>query len=261
MSAQYDFSTIDIPEILRFVFHPRREWTPAPSDARDYLVPVEDGVSVSCRFYAASDDAPRVLFFHGNGEVACDYDWIAPLYLRQGIALFVADYRGYGKSDGNPSFASMLHDAQVIFRFFLDTMRSRSQKAPLFIMGRSLGTLSAVSIASQHAQDLKGLIIESGTVRVAALLDLLGLPLAPEQTKGLEDAARSTLESITLPLLIIHGDSDTLIPPSEASFLFDHVGSEDKRLIAIPGAGHNDIMMIGMAQYFAAIKEFVFRFR
>ena len=53
----------------------------------------------------AAPDAPVILYFHGNGELASDYDMLAPLYTAKGITLLVADYRGYGRSGGTPTRA------------------------------------------------------------------------------------------------------------------------------------------------------------
>ena len=98
MSSQPDYSLLDRPEILGAVFYPRQDWAPPPVAARDYMVPVEGDVSISCRFYPGPADGPSVLYFHGNGEVACDYDGIAPLYHRLGIGLVVAAFRRYGRT-------------------------------------------------------------------------------------------------------------------------------------------------------------------
>src|SRR4030042_1848855 len=104
LSHQADYSILDLPEILQFIFYPRRDWAPPPPGASDFLVPVEEGVSISCRFYPAEVGSPCILYFHGNGEVACEHDWIAQLYGREGISLFVADYRGNGRSEGGATF-------------------------------------------------------------------------------------------------------------------------------------------------------------
>jgi pimeloyl-ACP methyl ester carboxylesterase len=56
-------------------------------------------------------DAPTVLLFHGNGETVADYDLAAPPYARHGMNLAVVDYRGYGRSDGEPSLRAILEDA------------------------------------------------------------------------------------------------------------------------------------------------------
>jgi hypothetical protein len=221
------------------------------------LVPVELGVSISCRFYPASAGSPCILYFHGNGEVACDHDWIVPLYNRQGIGLFVADYRGYGLSDGRPTFSNMTADAHSIFDFFLKTVRSSGHSELLFLMGRSLGSHSAAELAFHYPEHLRGLIVESGSPNIARLASLFGL--SSERLAGLRETISARIQAITLPALIIHGECDSLIPLNEAITLYEGIGSQEKRLVIIPAADHNDIMLVGMEQYFAAIKDFVFR--
>ena len=59
-------------------------------------------------------------------------------------------------------------------------------------------------------------------------------------------------------LLIIHGQADVLIPASDGRELYHCCAAPDKRLDLIPGAGHNDPMMVGMSQYSEAIRTFVY---
>jgi alpha-beta hydrolase superfamily lysophospholipase len=66
------------------------------------------------------------------------------------------------------------------------------------------------------------------------------------------------IRNVTLPTLIMHGEHDTLIPPSEARDLYQNSAAEDKRLVIIPHANHNDIIVLGIQQYFSTISEFVF---
>jgi len=256
LSDQPDYSVLDRPEVLRVVFYPRRDWTSPPAGASDHLVPVEPGVSISCRFYPASPGAPCILYFHGNGEIACDHDWIAPLYNREGIGLFVADYRGYGRSDGTPTFSTMAADAHPIFGFFRNTVRSPGHSEPLFLMGRSLGSHSAAELAFHYPENVTGLIVESGSSNVARLARLFGL--SSEGLADLGETLSARVRSITLPALIIHGERDSLIPVSEATTLHEEIGSQQKRLVIIPAADHNDIMLRGTEQYFSAIRDFVF---
>src|SRR5690606_13667599 len=93
-------------------------------------VPTPDGTQVGYRLYRPT--APhavkfRILFFHGNGEVAADYDDIAPLSFTLGAALLVADYRGYGWSTGKPLTTTPLPDAETFFAAMPDIL----QKAQL----------------------------------------------------------------------------------------------------------------------------------
>jgi pimeloyl-ACP methyl ester carboxylesterase len=256
LSHQADYGVLDRPEILQFIFYPRRDWLPPPQGASDFLVPVEQGVSISCRFYPAGDESPCVLYFHGNGEVACEHDWLAQLYNTEGIGLFVADYRGYGLSDGMPSFASVTADAHSICNFFLEKVRPSGQDVPVFVMGRSLGSHCAVELAYHYPERFRGLIVESGSSNIARLLELFGI--RSERLSSLGEAITGRLRSITLPALIIHGEWDSLIPLDEAIKLHEDIASQEKRLVVVRGADHNSIMAVGMEQYLAAVKEFVF---
>lgn len=256
---QASLALLDRPEILSLVFYPRREWCPPPPGAVDHRIPVAAGVSISARFYPGPGaDAPTILFFHGNGEVACDYDGIAPLYERLGLGLFVADYRGYGVSGGSPTISALLADAQAILAYLVSWHESQGHHGPLFVMGRSLGSQPAIELASRQPGALRGLIIESGFASPLHLLRYFGLPLGLPQLSQIEAASQARLHAVTLPALIIHGQRDELIPADEGQSLYDAIGSARKRLVIVPRAGHNDLLMVGAAQYFNAITEFVF---
>ena len=257
MSHKIDYSLLDQPHILGFVFYPREDYSPPPRNAVDHSVPVEKDTAIGCRLYPTNDEAPSILYFHGNGEVVYDYDGIATLYNRLGINLFVADYRGYGQSGGMPSFSNTVADAHIVFKYFKENLRASGYSGPLYVMGRSLGSLSAVELAVGYPGELKGLIIESGFASAGKLLMYLGTLISFPRLEDFEKATLERIRSITMPVLIIHGEWDELIPFEQAKVLYQNIGSKDKRLLPIANAGHNDILFVGMEQYFTAIKEFV----
>ena len=113
MSKSIDYSLLDIPEIIGMMFHPQRVWSPVPDYGQDLMVEVEPDVPISCRFYGYDKSMPTVLFFHGNGEVACQFDPVSEYYRSSGANLFVADFRGYGLSGGVPSFQNMIDDIET----------------------------------------------------------------------------------------------------------------------------------------------------
>jgi pimeloyl-ACP methyl ester carboxylesterase len=253
-------SLLDRPEVRAVLFHPRRElgFRPLPPGARQVAWQVAPEVTLGGRLYPSGIEAPAILFFHGNGEIAADYDAIAPLYGRLGITLLVADYRGYGRSGGTPAAAHLLDDAVALFRG-LDAFWELQGLAParVYAMGRSLGTVAAVEVARQAAEALAGLILESGLADTFGLLARMGVRVAPadEEQDGFGNAAK--LARITTPTLVIHGAADRLIPPVDGRALYHASAAHDKRFVPIPGGGHNDLLMVGHQTYFDAIQELV----
>jgi hypothetical protein len=130
-----DYVALDVPEVLLRLFHPRPEsalFNP-PTFAQELLIPVDPGVAIGARFYAAGTEAPTLLFFHGNGEIVADYEDLGPLYTRQGLNFFPVDYRGYGRSTGTPTVTAMMRDCQVILAFAQEWLAIRAFQAPWWL--------------------------------------------------------------------------------------------------------------------------------
>lgn len=255
-----NLSILDRPDILQFIFFPRRELGAEPSiaNAKDHRIPVEEGVSIVCRFYESKKDSPNILFFHGNGEIVSDYDGVAPLYNTIGVNLFVADYRGYGLSGGTPTVTSMMGDAHKILKAFKEIMKRDNYTGKVFLMGRSLGSASAIELVHHYQNQVDGLIIESGFADIFGLLKCLGFPVGSLNLhKKAEDFTLSKIRSISVPTLVIHAEHDHIIPLSEGKTIFDNISADEKRLLIIPNANHNTIMMMGRDAYFRSIKELV----
>ena len=145
-----DYSPLDRPEILMFLFHPRPEWTGSRGGGpgEDVLIPVENEIVVAGRFHLVDTAAPNILFFHGNGEIVADYDEMGPLYNRTGINFLPVDYRGYGRSTGEPTITAMMRDGHIIFDFVKEWLKQRDCNGPFLLMGRSLGSASVLEPVS-----------------------------------------------------------------------------------------------------------------
>jgi pimeloyl-ACP methyl ester carboxylesterase len=258
--SQIDYSSFDRPEILRFLFHPRSEESVSPpiEGAKDFKIPVEDGLFIGARLHGSDKAAPVILFFHGNGEIVSDYDDFGPIYSDMGINFLPVDYRGYGRSSGSPTVTGMMHDCHAILDYFRKWRNTHAYTGPLIVMGRSLGSASALELAGSYQNEIDGLIIESGFAYFAPLLQLLGVnihAMGIREQDGLVniDKARKFYK----PARFIHAEYDHIIPFSDAQALFDACPASDKKLIKIPGADHNSIFYYGMNEYMNAVKELV----
>jgi len=250
------YCALDRPEITMFVFHPRREnpSAGAPEGALAATVPVDGGATIGAYFHMADQAYPNILFFHGNGEIAADYHALAPAYHQIGINFMVADYRGYGRSTGEPSCSAMASDAHDVLRFARDWLAGNGYTGPMILMGRSLGSASVLEIASRRNDEVDALIIESGFASTIPLLRRLGVSTDAcglSEEDGLSNVAK--IRQFTKPTLIIHGEWDQIIPLADAQALYDASPAEDKTLLTIPQAGHNDIVAEGFVEYMQAI--------
>lgn len=252
-----DYTKIDDPSVLTYVFYPREESGPCPKYAFDGFVHVADDAAVHCRFYKENDAWPWLLYFHGNGEVVSDYDEIALFYFKYKLNIVVSDYRGYGKSTGTPTVTDVSQDAHRIYDSVKTQLKERGLRDDLWIMGRSLGSISAVEIAYSQGSNINGLIIESGFPSISSLVIRHGIATSDMGLDSITAECLAMLKAITVPVLIIHGEYDSLVPPDEADTIFENIGSRDKELLVIPGATHNDIMFVGLKQYMEAIRKFV----
>jgi pimeloyl-ACP methyl ester carboxylesterase len=171
--------------------------------------------------------------------------------------LVVADYRGYGASTGTPTLTHLAQDAHVIFKEVREELSRRNLRKHLWVMGRSLGSISALELAYHYQQEMKGLIIESGFPSVVRIMFHLGVPALGMGLEKIDQEWMERIEKIFLPVLIIHGELDSLVPLQNAKDIYQFLGAKDKQLLVIPSATHNDIMLVGFKDYFKAIQEFV----
>ena len=252
-----DYSLLDRPEIVMGLFHPRPEYGSIErvTNTIDVLIPVENNILVAGRFHMTEKSAQNILFFHGNGEIASDYDELGPIYNRMGMNFLVVDYRGYGRSTGRPTVSTMMKDCHAIFEFTKRWLEENGYGGAFIVMGRSLGSASALELISLHKELINGLVLESSFAHTGPFLELLGINTSEigfREEKGFRNLEKiQTWNKVTL---IIHAEYDHIFPFSEGQALYDACSSPYKTLLKIPGANHNDIFMRGLEPYMKAVK-------
>ena len=247
---------MDINILNSFLFHPRM--AAQQIGANDHLIEVEEGIKVGVRFHLINTSAPNVLFFHGNGEIGPEYDDIAAVYNQRGFNFIIADFRGYGFSNGTPNAENTQLDAHHILDFVLNYLSSKSYKGPLVLMGRSLGSVSVLELSQRYPKDFAGLIIESGFADEEPLFKLIGIT-AEQAGFSKEDGFLNgeKIKKYTGPLLVIHAEEDHIIPFSQGEALHDYSPSKNKTFIPIPNANHNNILGVSPQTYFEEVTQFI----
>ena len=187
-----------------------------------------------------------VFFLHGNSGNLDTWFINTEIFRKNNMDLVMIDYRGFGKSTGQIESEAQLHsDVRAAWDFIAPQYVGKK----LVVYGRSLGTGLAAELSAELGDDAapyenKSSAIVDMTVLVSpysSMSALLGqiYPFVP--TKLLRYPLRTDqwLPKIKSPILLIHGEQDTLIPPSHSKTLKTIV--KQARLLLIPGAAHADI--------------------
>jgi fermentation-respiration switch protein FrsA (DUF1100 family) len=218
--------------------------------ARDLYFETPDRVRLHGWLFTAAPQNPYLLWCHGNaGNISHRLENIA-LLLAEGINVFIFDYRGYGKSEGTVSEEGFYQDALAAWKQLL--LEGPASPSQVVLFGRSLGCAMAVDLALQVPA--AGLILESGFPHLGAMARYHYPFVISEKFLSGRYDAQSKMPRLKMPVLVVHGTNDGIVPLSLGRRLFQ-AAPEPKTFYEIPGADHNDTFLVGGKAYFRMIRE------
>ena len=222
----------------------------------DVYLTASDGVRIHA-WHVPGESDTTLLWLHGNaGNISHRVNNIAVLNSLTGLSVLIVDYRGYGLSDGSPSEGGLYLDAEAAFEYLTSEV-GLDPTQDIVLFGRSLGVGVASEMATRHPT--RCVILESGFTSIIGMAkatrpDWLVYALMP--LVGARYDTLSKMGRIMSPVMIVHGDSDEIVPFSMAEQLFQ-AARQPKRLHAVRGAMHNDVYERGGVAYFEALRDFV----
>ena len=246
----------------------QRKWIFMPSTAQPWLrgnVDGMDDVWIEHRsansgkpvklhaLWLANDDAkaPLLLYLHGarrNVESCASR-------IRQmrdlGFSVLAVDYRGFGQSsDELPSESAVYEDARAAWAW----LTQQHPGASRYIFGHSLGGAIAVQLASE-VNDARGLIVEGTFTSIPDVFHSFAwgwLPVTGLITQRFDSASK--IERVKVPVLVVHGSSDSLIRPELGRALYERA-SAPKKFVLVEGGTHYNTNGRGRSQYREALHE------
>jgi len=206
-----------------------------PPGIEEIKIPVDKDVKLHGLLSKVQNPKGLVFYLHGNGGSA--YSWgmsTAEVFNSVGYDLFILDYRGYGKSDGNISSEAQINeDVQKAY----NVMLKRYDAKNIIIAGYSIGTGPATHLAAHNK--LKALLLQAPYYSLSKLTDEK-IPLIPDFVKRYKFETRDVIGQVKAPVYLFHGMDDTLIPYHHSEILKEDYCS-NAILIPLPLTGHNDI--------------------
>jgi hypothetical protein len=211
-----------------------------------------DGVRLNAFYFSKPSSRKVLLWFHGNAEnIGYGLEQMKA-FTELGVSILEVDYRGYGKSEGKPDEAGLYRDAEAAYRYLLDARRFPPEEVIFF--GQSLGGAVAVDLASRHP--CGGLILQSTFTSARDMARrMFAIPLFAYVIKSRFDSL-GKMARVRAPVLIVHGTNDEIVPFVMGQQLYA-LAPEPKSLLAVEGAGHNDLREVGGQRYLDSLKRFV----
>lgn len=198
-----------------------------------------DGVRLHAWHVQVASPRALVLLLHGNGGNIEHRLPLAAALAAVSLETLLLEYRGYGRSEGRPTEEGLYLDADAGFSW-AETARP---DLPVVVYGESLGGAVAVDLAARRAPI--GLCLQGTFTSLAEMADRT-LPFGSLLARQRFDAIEK-IQSVRMPVLIIHGDRDEIVPIDMARRLYDQV-TGPRELYVVPGAGHNDLVERAAAQ-------------
>lgn len=209
------------------------------------------------------DLSGRVLLYcHGNGEDCCCSRFLFEELAAKGIGVLAVDYRGYGLSGGRFSETGCFEAVHAGYDWLLSRGKEPSD---IIAWGYSLGSCSAIELAA--TKDVGGLILQTpfySGYRFARLhartwsgrWGWLGR-FARFLPGGNAFPSASYAKSVRCPVLAFHGTMDLVVPYADGKDLFNCIASRNKRLVTVPGGGHNNFQAVmGWSKYVEELVSF-----
>jgi fermentation-respiration switch protein FrsA (DUF1100 family) len=215
----------------------------------DVFFDAEDGSQLHGWWLPAKGAAlGSVLHLHGNAANVSNHlplvAWLPPA----GFNVLMLDYRGFGRSQGRPSLDGVVADAAAALGY----LRSRPgiDAGRLIVLGQSLGGATALRLLARDSAGVRLAVIEAafasyrGIARDAAIGSVVLAPLLPLALPTLppaRDDPVTALASVPVPLLLVHGTADEVIPVAHGERL--HAVAPRAEFIRVDGARHMESLM------------------
>ena len=268
------YDDMPIPEVS--VYYPYRDKMNPMMEAflsdryEEVYITSPDGKKLCAHYYEFKGGAPLFIFFHGYKSLP-KYD-ITGFYSyckMRGINLLAVYQRGCGKTKTTAVAFGELERKDAV-----SWSKWASEKFPgvnIYLTGISLGAATVLRSSELDPPNVKGIIAECGYTSCAEavknLMKAFNIPLVLYPFVGIaariyggfsiHGSCEEALSKSSIPLLIIHGEQDAVVPIEMSRRNYAASRSEIKHFISVPGAPHGLSYLIDPEGYTRAVDDFL----
>jgi fermentation-respiration switch protein FrsA (DUF1100 family) len=260
--------TIAALEIARRIFRHTQLFCPTryPIDGKswnptDYGIPLDrttplwietpDGEKLFGWYLRAMKPIASAVFCHGNTGNLTTVASVMPHMLDAGYNVLLFDYRGFGRSTGHPSLNGVVDDGVTASKFH-DAIRPKDLRSILY--GYSLGGGVAAQVLRRHPFD--GLILQSTFTSLPDLTRALWPRIPLHMFAGDFFNTMRVVRKLNVPLLVLHGTADEVVPCAMAHALYDACPTA-KAIYTVEGGLHKDLFERDPDSLVWAMNQFV----
>lgn len=251
----YLFAVLTILLLQRHIMYfPTQDWLMDPSQSGIETVHYKtaDGLALTSWYVPAQKDKPTFLMFHGNAGNISFRAYKLAFFTHQGYGFMLAEYRGYGGNPGSPGEEGFYADGRAALQWLREKQNLKDENIILY--GESIGNGTAVQLATETPK-IKALVLEAPFTSMTNEAGDVYPWLAPFKYFTIDKFDNiSKAPGLAMPVLIVSGDHDRVIPHRHSLELFAATGSAKKYLVTLQGGDHSNLADVGL---FTAISKFL----
>ncbi|WAC47772.1 alpha/beta hydrolase [Asticcacaulis sp. SL142] len=224
-------------ESVTTVTAPKVDGVPGIEDIR---LKTPDGETLRAWYLPPEEGKPLMLFFGGQGSGIHEHKWRYIRMYKEGVGFLALSYRGYAGSTGTPSETGLFTDAATAYDWLVTQGYTPER---IVLHGHSLGSGLATWLATQRPA--RALILEA-PFTAASDVGQERYPLLPVSFLMKDKyLSRDRIKDVHIPVLIAHGDRDTVIPFHHGVRLYD-LANQPKTFARYEGSDHSTLVRDGL---------------
>ncbi|MCD7731639.1 MAG: alpha/beta hydrolase [Oscillospiraceae bacterium] len=242
-------------------------------NAEDVYLLTNDGIKVHALMVKAEERSRKyAVVCHGYKDSADGMGFAAYSFVQMGYNVIAPDGRVSGKTEGKYIGMGWLERRDL--KGYVNFILAKDPQAEIVLYGVSMGAAEVMMAAGNGLPvNVKAVVEDSGftsvwdefSLQMKSTMNIPVFPLLPMASlyakiflgfSFKEASAKESLKQSKIPILMIGGTDDNLVPLRMLEELYDAAAGEKEKLV-IEGAGHMECDLLDSNFYWKSVESFL----